>query len=367
MSCRPHCGVSPLFVFWNGAVLAMATACEPAVPPPKGADSVATSSATDSGYESPSSLPAGTTVLVEAELADAVSASLRAATTEVRVAQYTIWDSARVQSLLVDLADAAARGVRVRVLADEEADDTPAMLEQLSAAGVETRLDSPDVTLHAKMWVIDDSAYAGSHNLSSSALSTNREVSARVTVPTAVDAMAGWFDALWDDSSVDPGTIAERGGVTPRFDDDALGAYVDCMNAAQTRLRISMYAFSWSADYRGGEVDQLLLSVLAAHGRGVDVGVLLDGSDWIVDNSINEAAIAELRAAGVPVFVANAREVVHAKAIVCDDVAVVSDANWSYSGLVLYHGVTLVLEDQSEADRLASWIEALMADGTQVE
>ena len=339
------------------------TACH-ARPADKSVQPADSASSVDSGTPAPATVPAGTSVLAERDLYDAISGALEVADTRVRLAQYTLWDSGDASRLLEAVEDAARRGVSVQVLADEEADDTEAWLARLADAGAETALDSPDVTLHTKLWIIDDVAYTGSHNLSDSALSSNREVSARLTDPDAVAAFDAWFDGVWADSTATPSVPALPGNTRPVFDRDVLPAVLDCFHTADDRIRVAMYAFAWSAEYPGGEVDQILQALVQANQRGVDVKVVLDGSAWITDHQINDDAIVQLQAGGVDVRTADRSEVLHAKALVCDNSAFISDANWSYSGLALYHGASVHIIADRLADDLAAWIDALHAAGT---
>jgi len=344
------------------AVMGLLTCCEPSVrDTPESADVAAPAAEADE--ETEAGLPVGTELLADDALREAVALALAAAETRVRVAQYTLWDSGAVVDLVDALGDAAERGVRVQVLADEEASDTPGLLAELEARGVETQLDSPDVTLHNKLWIIDDAVLTGSHNMSNSALTANREVSVRVTDPEAVAAFSDWFDAVWAAPESDPTIAAMSGATRAYFDDAVLDGVLGCIAQSRESLRVAMYAFSWSDEYPGGEVDQVLQALLAAHARGVALQVVLDGSSWIVDNAINEGAIAQLTTAGVPVRVADNEAVVHAKVMVCDQTAFVSDANWSYSGMVRYHGASVAVDGARVADPLAAWIDGLWRDG----
>jgi len=346
-----------------GAVMGLLVCCEPAVrDTPRGADA-ASAPADEDAADTDAPLPVGTELLADDALLQAVTHALVSAEDRVRVAQYTLWDSGAVQDVVEALGDAAERGVQVQVLADEEASDTPAILEQLAARGVQTRLDSADVTLHNKLWIIDDAVLTGSHNMSNSALTSNREVSVRVTDAAAVAAFDAWFDAVWDSPAVDPSVAPVAGSTRPWFDDGVLNGVLDCIGGASSELRVAMYAFSWSTDYPGGEVDQVMSALLDAHARGVDVRVVLDGSSWIADNDINTLAIAHLAEAGVPVRTADNDDLVHAKVMVCDDTAFVSDANWSYSGMVLYHGASVSIAGGRVADPLSAWIDGLFEGG----
>jgi phosphatidylserine/phosphatidylglycerophosphate/cardiolipin synthase-like enzyme len=300
-------------------------------------------------------------VLVDDALHEAVLGALQGAEHEVRVAQYTIWDGGPVDELVAALGEAAARGVAVWVLADETATGVEGVLAELEAVGAAAQLDSPERTTHNKLWIIDDEAYSGSHNLSWSALETNREASLRVGEPEAVAALRDWFDGLWaDPAALQP--VATAGVAT---DTAAFGAFRDCLDGAEERVRLVMYAVAWDERYPGSTVDLLLGAVEEASARGVDVQVLLDDSEWIRDNGINDAAEARLVAAGVPLRRTHTSEVVHAKALVCDDRALVSDANWSYSGLELYHGATVSRDDPEVAQALADWMQGLWEQGRE--
>ena len=347
---------------WS-VLLGLMVGCEPSVrDAPKGADAAATPPV---GESSPASdtLPVGTELLADEALLRAVSQALATAERRVQVAHYTLWDSGVVRDLLDAAGDAAERGVRVQVLADEEAEDAAALVEELLARGVEARLDSPEVTLHNKLWIIDDSVLTGSHNLSNSAMTSNREVSVRVTDAAAVASFGSWFEAVWEEPGVNPVLPALEGSTRTYFDDRVLEGVLDCIDSSASSLRVAMYAFSWSTDYPGGEVDQVMESLVRAHARGVDVRVVLDGSSWIADNDINTRAIAHLRGEGVPVRIADNARLVHAKAMVCDGTAFVSDANWSYSGLVRYHGASVAIDGARVAEPLAEWIDGLWEAG----
>lgn len=307
------------------------------------------------------------TLLLDGLLQPELLRALQGAEARVDVAQYTIWGGDLVDPLMVAVAAAAARGVAVRVLADETADGIDAVLDRVVAAGGEAKLDDPSVTMHHKLWIIDGVAFVGSHNLSDTGLGGNREASARVESPAAVAGVQAQLDALWADSGARPAAppAGDPAGARVSFEDAVLAEQLACLADAQERVRVGLYAAAWDPAYPGSEVDQLLGALEAAVARGVDVAVLLDDSDWIRDNEINAAAIDRLRAAGVPVRRAAPAELVHAKTLVCDGVALVSDANWSHSGLALYHAAAVRLADPAEADALAAWIGALYGAGVE--
>ncbi len=349
------------------ALLMGVLGCARALPskPSRGLD-LGQGPADSGGEEATPGGAAGPALWIGPALQPALLAAIQGAEQRVWTAQYTLWRGALTEPVYAALAAAAERGVEVRVLADEEAEDTPGVLEALRAAGAEVTLDSPAVTTHHKLWIIDQQLITGSHNLSDSALSRNEELSAGTADPGALAAAEARFGALWRDPALRPEATATVDPTLPvQFfaDDEALGALLSCIEAAEQRVRVGIYAVAWDERYPGSAVDLLLGALEAAVGRGVDVAVLLDDSAWVRDNHINDAAFARLRAAGVPVRRADRSELVHGKALACDGQALVSDANWSYSGLELYHGASLSLRDAGAAAEVAGWVDGLYANG----
>ena len=54
----------------------------------------------------------------------------------------------------------------------------------------------------------------------------------------------------------------------------------------------------------------------------------------------------------------------HAKVLRCDDRVIVGDANWSYSGLALYSGLSVVLEVSEVVEGYGGWLDAIW-EGSQ--
>ncbi len=264
-------------------------------------------------------------------LVDAISGATR----RIDVAQYTLYDSGAITPLIDALIDAAGRGIPVRVLADEAGSGTAAALSRLSAGGVDARLDSPAVTTHTKLLIADDHAFV---------------------------------EALWSDPATDPGlSWSGTGPLTPLSDRRVYPALSDCIDTATGRIRVVMYAIADNPDYPDSEVADLVDGLIAARGRGVDVGVILDASDWIVDNNINDHAIGRLLAGEVTVLRTPASVTTHAKVLLCDDRAIISDANWSYSALTAYHGVSAQTDDADIAADVLAWWQALEAQSEAVQ
>ena len=88
----------------------------------------------------------------------------------------------RDPEVLDALADAAERGIRVRIIISPSA-DFATEIEELAASGVEIRL-SRSLYIHAKLIVADgERAFIGSQNLSATSLDQNRELGIIVDDP----------------------------------------------------------------------------------------------------------------------------------------------------------------------------------------
>jgi len=101
----------------------------------------------------------------------------------------------------LELADAAGRGVRVRVILEKRADsyNLKEIVGALLDAGVEVRWASFDYKLtHSKMMVLDgERVFVGSTNFSNSALNLNREM-AVLLEGEVVGEFARGFERDWE-------------------------------------------------------------------------------------------------------------------------------------------------------------------------
>lgn len=312
----------------------------------------------------PEAPPVATPVLDRA-YGPALLKLLEGSSARVHVLEYVVYDSGSVHDVLDALAGAAGRGVEVSVVFDEASDDAPDVIAWLSARGVQAKLDSPSVKSHNKLFVVDDAVLLGSHNLTSSAFDENTEAS----VLLQSDALTAWYEAYFqarrESTEGEPASLPDvSGDVTPAYDAHVTADLEACLTGSAARVRLVMYAASYSGSYPGSEPNRLLEAVAAAHARGVDVRVVLDHSAWVDDHGINDAAITYLTERDVPLRLAPAAVTTHAKVLVCDDQAIVGDANWSYSGLTQYNGTSVVVRDADVAAELATWADQKWSEST---
>jgi len=96
----------------------------------------------------------------------------------------------------------------------------------------------------------------------------------------------------------------------------------------------------------------------------VDVEVILDRSDWIARNHINDAATSRFLDAGIPLRNPPADEITHAKALLCDDTAIISDANWCHGAFSSYNGTSAQVSTPAVAGQLVDWFESIWGRST---
>lgn len=307
--------------------------------------------------------PGQTRAVNDADFLDAAVIVIDAASTRIRVAEYVLYDDGQVAKLTDALIEAVDRGVTVQVLADETGDETESVLHALALGGVDTQLDDPNVTLHNKLIIADDVVLVGSHNFTGSALRYNHEGSMLVNDAEVASWYATWYDAVWSDwEPVLPDW--SRTDLVPVADRMITDTLLACIDEASLEVDVLMYAIAWNELYPDSDVGRLLTALEIAHRRGVTVRVVVDGSDWIVDNAINDEAIARLRLAAIPVWRTPSVRTTHAKVLRCDDSVVVGDTNWSYSGLELVHGTSLVVRQDEIVADYVGWMDGIRASAT---
>ena len=287
------------------------------------------------------------------------------------------------------LADAAARGVDVRILLDST------ILEQnpgrtyhrigtflsevpgIAVRSCDLRRFSvyPDCMMHAKYFVVDGrTAVLGSHNWSYGAFADNRELSVVVRDDGFARSLARVFDIDWGMARGDAPdaaapedfrpAVAGPAGLSTGTDPTIAAALSDFIGRCRTSLDVEINSLSLRVDFGPGErfvlVDSLLRS---AAGRGVRVRLLADRWAWEHDpellsslDSVPGIAVRsiDIRAAGPNPDAGT----VHAKLVIGDGHrALVGTATFSQRQLIECRNVAVTLTDRSAVSVLCEVFE----------
>jgi cardiolipin synthase len=315
-------------------------------------------------------------------------AAIVAAKQSVRITTFLIGDDAAGNSALGALTQAAARGVEVRLLVDGlfQWRASKKAIARLRAAGGRAVFFMPVMPLpfraranlrnHRKLIVVDgEVAFVGAMNLADEYMGVDdppgslgrwRDMMLEVRGPAVarVDEIfrSDWafaageaLDALG--SPEDPGLAFGRVQVVPSGPDvpgDTLDdAVLTALFRAERRVWIATpYFIPDEALVRG--------LLLAAH-RGVDVTIVVPArSNHLMADLAGASSLRELEAGGVNVRPWKSG-MLHAKAVVFDDVAVLGSANLDMRSMFLDYEVSLFLTSKDDVALVEAWFEGTLA------
>jgi cardiolipin synthase len=327
----------------------------------------------------------------------ALIAAIDAATAEIHLESYIFAADETGRGVAAALAEAARRGVVVRVLVDGfGAREFRAGLGQvLVACGVEVRVYRPEVAalrlrrnrlrrLHRKLVVIDARiAFVGGINVIDDMDTPGQtpprfDYAVRITGPLLDDIHAAahhlWQLVRWAElrhRHLEPSRL--RAPIGPSGDTlaafvirDNLGhrrdiedAYLDAIGAARRELTIASAYFlpGWRFRHALGEAAR----------RGVRINVLLQGRvEYLLLHYATQALYGALLKSGVRIFEYR-RSFLHAKVAVADDAwATVGSSNIDPFSLLLAREANVVVQDAGFAQQLRASLQRAM-DGGAVE
>ena len=126
----------------------------------------------------------------------------------IYIAMYIFSMKRNMKSLAQDLADAAQRGVDVRVILDQpsDPDNNPHLyktnrqtIRYLKRHGANAMLDSEHIETHDKIVIIDfNTVLIGSHNLTSAGVVLNDEVSVLLRLNPDNSEYVEYFNEIWE-------------------------------------------------------------------------------------------------------------------------------------------------------------------------
>lgn len=312
--------------------------------------------------------PAAVELLAEASLADKTTLKamfdvLDHATTTLDIAHFEANDDPIVDALLNSLKKAKARGVKVRVMLDDDVAENQLAIDTLQAEGIDARLDNATRTLHDKLIIADEAVTLfGSTNWSETSLKYSHEANLLLRDDQIGQKASEYFQALWDN----PQDLKQLPRVTTphavvAFDRDTVDLLREQIRAASSRVQLVYYDISLQTD----EIRAIADEVVAARQRGAQVTVILEYNDWDdIVNDINADAAAWLQGKGIQVLADPIDEQTHAKLAICDDVVVVSSGNLSYESLYKDHEIAATSADPNVLADALAWFQAMKAMST---
>ena len=285
---------------------------------------------------------------------------IQTATGSINLCFYDIDDPAMVQAL----ADAAGRGVRVRIvtetdnLLDKQDRKSPRQaITALSAAGIAIRDDARPGLMHHKFMVVDGkTAWFGSVNLTTTSLYQHNNNGLEVHSAKLAALFDVEFERLMTEGLFGPGehvvadpfvrvgNVAFQVYFSPRS--GARVALLDAVKRARASIRILAFALT----------DEELGEVLAAkHRHGLLVEAILD------DCMISQHSLYwDLRKKGMDIERDGNQALMHHKVIIIDDQVVIcgsynysmSAENGNNENMVIIRSVGVAAQFRDEYERL---------------
>lgn len=293
-------------------------------------------------------------------------AVIQTAQKQLDITQFETTASSSYLAVIVGaLKSAQARGVKVRVLFDDEISNNALVVADLKSAGVDAKLDgSKSVRTHVKLIRSEQGFVLGSTNWSQASMFYNNETNFLVRDANANAAMSTYFEALWAKPSAMKKVTTSSDPNVAVYSDGGYKALVQpLIQKAKTRILLCTYAMNVD----NSDVKALLADVQAAVKRGVAVRVVLDESPGdFGDPKLNTDAGVYLKNLGATVRNDSLDVITHAKFLVVDDTVVLGSNNWGYGGFVGYHEAGVKTSFAAAVTAVVGYFDKLWATGTAI-
>lgn len=316
--------------------------------------------------------------------------AIDAATEEVLVEAYILRDDATGKRLSVALSGAAARGVRVRVLADAYGSWTTkrAYWTRMRRLGVQARLFHPFRSHfrgilfrdHRKIIVVDRQiAFTGGMNIGNEYGSSRhtralgwRDTHMRVEGSTAWELALvfseGWERSGGESLDLSPLASADTGGAKTIVLDSLPGrGYGETASVLATVVAAARERLWVTNGYFAPNRTAIRLLSRAAR-RNVDVRLLLQGpTDRSLLRHAGHGSFSELLAAGVRLF-EYGPAILHAKTLVADDyVSIVGSSNLDFRSFYFNAECNILILDGELAQTMAQAFQEDLGQSSEIK
>jgi len=150
--------------------------------------------------------------------------------------------------------------------------------------------------------------------------------------------------------------------VTPLNDASYFKTVNSMLAKAQKSIYVIMYRATYYEKYPDSPSNKLIISLIAAKKRGVDVSVILDKpyKNEKTDNKTNEKIASILSSGGVKVYFDSEEITTHSKLIIIDNrYVIIGSTNWSYHALSKNNETNVLIDSEQLAKEYIKYFEEL--------
>ncbi|OYD14410.1 hypothetical protein CH333_08000 [candidate division WOR-3 bacterium JGI_Cruoil_03_44_89] len=272
---------------------------------------------------------------------------------------FVVKGNGKVDTLLKELKNVVSRGIKVKILLEDDIRANHSVIDFLKDTDIEARFDSPHKTTHNKVVIIDKNlVLIGSTNWTRSSLSYANEANVLIEDGEIAEYFEDYLDRLWMDSSKDiPPFRSFKDGIIPIIDRQYFDIVYEMMKKATKRIFVMVYGFklAHTGETKG---DILADEIVRAKKRGLETRVLLEKSAFNERlNTMNSETIEYFKENDVEARLNDINTINHAKVVIIDDVVILGATNWSYSGLELWHNTDVLIRDKETVDFFKNYFE----------
>lgn len=285
----------------------------------------------------------------------ALVASIDSAKTTIDAALFEL----NVPDTTAALVRAAERGVKIRIVADDEHnyDDPTSLLSEVTDAGAEAVSDERSALMHNKYFIIDSTVlWMGSMNITRNDVYNNNNHYMRLISPELIENYQDDFNEMFIDGAFNrrdsrlevPNPVINIGGTqienffSPEQGDEIEARLVELIQGSQSSIRVMSFSFT---------IEELGNAMIERHNNGVDVKGVFETTGSL------QGQMPPLACAGVEVRQDGNPDILHHKVMIFDEqIVVVGSLNFSASARDNNSENTLIIHNADIARAfLAEW------------
>jgi len=303
--------------------------------------------------------------VMDEEYLDAALDLIRGAKSEIELVQFQFNFGKSVGILQDELGRAVARGVKVRVLVDEEVPKSSQSIPFLIKLGIDAKLDSPDKRTHTKMLLVDRKrALFGSSNWSEASITKTNETNILIENEKAGEALHSYFESLWSNPEKDYDQRFSAASFDILFDRQYEKFLMDRLGSAK-RIDLQLYATRFYKDDPHSPSSAAIHKAVSASKAGRSVRVIIERSDYnAMTTDLNKETADVFKVSGVPLKFDPEKRTSHAKMFLSDEGVLIGSTNWGYGALREYHELNIFIRDPATVKEFQKYYERLWSEAS---